>query len=422
MNTASFINSPIGKLPATWTFGSLLDVAGTKKRTIISGPFGSNIGSRFFQESGVPVIRGSNLSTRLGQRLIEDEFVFLSEKKAIELNSWAKAGDLVFTAAGTLGQVGLIEEHSKFDAYVISNKQLRASLDSTKIVNRFAYYWFASRYMQKWIVNNDTGSTIPLINLTVLKSLPVPVPPLPEQKAIAEVLSSLDDKIDLLHRQNATLEALAETLFRQTFIEEAQDDWEEVQLGAYVQTNLNTARKSDLVGYIRYLDTGALTQGSVEGFQDFAFEDAPSRARRRVKHNDVLISTVRPNQKHYGLVRSPDDDLIVSTGFCVIEATEISPYFVYVLLTRDEMTDYLHMLAEASTSAYPSLKPNDLELVEFDKPPDHLLNKFHEQCDEFWAKIESNQKQIQTLEKLRDTLLPKLMSGDVRVHFESEAA
>lgn len=267
----------------------------------------------------------------------------------------------------------------------------------------------------------NVGSAVPSLTVPIINGIEVNLPPLPEQKAIAGVFSSLDDKIDLLHRQNKTLEALAETLFRQWFIEEADDDWEEVELGDYVATNVDTAGKNDLAGEIRYLDTGSLTEGITASYQPYQFADAPSRARRRVKHNDVLISTVRPNQKHYGLMRFPDDDIIVSTGFCVISAQDISPYFLYTLLTSDKMTEYLHMIAAASTSAYPSLKPIDIEKLTFNMPPESKLLKFHDISDEHWKKIENNHRQIQTLEKLRDTLLPKLMSGEVRVQFDAAA-
>jgi type I restriction enzyme, S subunit len=99
----------------------LEDIAQKGKGAIISGPFGSNISSKFFQESGVPVIRGNNLSNSI-EKFIDNGFVFISEKKADELNAYAIKDDIIFTAAGTIGQVGLIEANSKYKKYVISNK------------------------------------------------------------------------------------------------------------------------------------------------------------------------------------------------------------------------------------------------------------------------------------------------------------
>ncbi len=242
------------------------------------------------------------------------------------------------------------------------------------------------------------------------------LPPLPEQKAIAETLSSLDDKIGLLHRQNKTLEQMAETLFRQWFVEEAKEDWELVKIGMFVKTNNNSANKDYPHQIIKYLDTGSLTEGKIETLQEFSFNEAPSRARRLVKHNDVLISTVRPNQKHYGIIKNPIDNLVVSTGFCVITCENIDPHFIYILLTNSDMTEYLHSIAEGSTSTYPSLKPSDIEAVEFQLPPNDLLTEFANYCNNAWGKIDKNQNQIRTLEQMRDTLLPKLMSGEVTIN------
>ena len=298
---------------------------------------------------------------------------------------------------------------------IISNKQMKLTLHPDKADSLFLYYYFSSPQVQEQIIGNNIGSSVPGFNLGQLKTMELNLPPLPEQKAIASVLSSLDDKIDLLHRQNKTLEALAETLFRQWFVEQAQEDWESVRLGDFVKTNVSSLTKDTNLKTIRYLDTGSLTEGKIENFQVVDLSDAPSRARRIVKHNDVLISTVRPNQKHYGIIKNPDEDIVVSTGFCIISCDKINPHFVYSFLTSDDMTEYLHSIAEASTSTYPSLKPSDIEGLEFKLPAEERLREFSKYADDAWDKIEYNYIQLRTLEKLRDTLLPKLMSGEVRV-------
>jgi type I restriction enzyme S subunit len=280
----------------------------------------------------------------------------------------------------------------------------------------FVRYFLLSPACQFTMRNNYvSGSAIPRVVLKDFKKVPVLIPSLPEQKAIAAVLSSLDDKIDLLHRQNLTLEAMAETLFRQWFIEEAQEDWEKVTIGDFVEINRASMDKNYPHKTIDYLDTGSLTSGIIEGFQSFTLDKAPSRAKRLVQHNDVLISTVRPDQRHYGIIKNPIENLVVSTGFCVLTCTKIDPHFIYLLLTNNEMTDYLHTIAEGSTSTYPSLKPSDIGSIVFQLPPVDKLKEFSILAKNLWEKIERNHIQIRTLEKLRDTLLPKLMSGEVRV-------
>lgn len=280
--------------------------------------------------------------------------------------------------------------------------------------NNAKYLYYLLKHLN--LNQHAEGSSHPLVTQTLLNSIDVTYSDdEDEQKAIASVLSSLDDKIDLLHRQNKTLEAMAETLFRQWFVEEAQEDWETVKAGDFVKINALSITQDSKLKTIRYLDTGSLNAGRIEGFQVFDVNDAPSRARRIVKHNDVLISTVRPDQKHYGIIKNPEEDIIVSTGFCVISCERIDPHFIYILITTKDMTEYLHSIAEASTSTYPSLKPSDIESLEFKRPPKDKLREFSAYSDNAWGKIEYNHIQIRTLEKLRDTLLPKLMSGDVRV-------
>lgn len=324
-----------------------------------------------------------------------------------------KRNDIVLTTRGTIGNIGFFDESVQFEHIRINSGMVIIRPNEKILLPSFNYYLF--RKLQSDFHVFVSGSAQPQLPIRDLKEIEILLPLLPEQRAIAAVLSSLDDKIDLLHRQNKTLEAMAETLFRQWFVEEAGEDWEEVRLGDVVELNRASIDKDYTHKIIEYLDTGSLTEGKIESFQSFTLDDAPSRAKRLVEHNDILISTVRPDQKHYGVIKNPIDNLVVSTGFCVLTCTKIDPHFVYLLLTNNEMTVYLHSIAEGSTSTYPSLKPSDIGAIVFQLPPDDKLKEFSVIADNSWEKINKNHIQIQTLEKLRDNLLPKLMSGEVRV-------
>ncbi|WP_445445431.1 restriction endonuclease subunit S [Citrobacter freundii] len=266
-----------------------------------------------------------------------------------------------------------------------------------------------------------TGAAQPKLNKASLNLIPLYLPiDESEQKAIASILSSLKDKIDLLHCQNKTLESMAETLFRQWFIEEAQDEWPEKSLNQYVELNKSSISKKYDFKEIQYLDTGSLTKGKISELQKILLSDAPSRAKRLVNNFDIIISTVRPDQCHYGICIAPPSNLVVSTGFCVITSKSLSPFFIYYLITSEDMTEYLHSIAEGSTSTYPSLKPEDIGNIPFLYPSEEKLKNFHDLVGSYWNKIHNNHKKIQTLETLRDTLLPKLMSGEVRVQYAEE--
>lgn len=325
------------------------------------------------------------------------------------------SGDIVIARTGaTTGANYTIKPNDPKDV-VFASYLIRYKIDQTKANPFYIGQILKSPKWSNYVDAIAGGSAQPGANAKQLASFEILLPSLPEQKVIAEVLSSLDEKIDLLHRQNQTLEQMAETLFRQWFVEEADEGWEEAKVGDFVKTNSNSITKNYPYKTFQYLDTGSLTEGNIQSLQELEISEAPSRARRLTEHNDILISTVRPNQKHYGIIKNPDANLVVSTGFCVVTCTKIDPHFIYMLLTASEMTEYLHSIAEGSTSTYPSLKPFDIEAVEFLLPPIEKLDDFSEFSTSLWDKININQIQIRTLEKQRDTLLPKLMSGEVRI-------
>ena len=190
-----------------------------EKGEIISGPFGSNISSKYFVKEGIPVIRGNNLSLSL-DKFYDDGFVFVTKEKADELNCYADRKDLVFTAAGTIGQVGLIPENSKFDRYVISNKQIRVRIDSNKIDVLYAYYWFASPWIQRLLTLSNKGSTVPLLTLREVKNLPVSYPEdIEEQHRIALVLETISKRIENNNKINKELESMAKTIYDYWFLQ-----------------------------------------------------------------------------------------------------------------------------------------------------------------------------------------------------------
>lgn len=381
--------------------------------------------SSVFQAQGIPVLKIKNVKPN---RIILNELAYVSPLLAETKERYlARKDDILITMSGNRidgspdSWVGKVARFKLDGTYLINQRVSFMRVKETLADASFLGFYLSSWEMQNYFISkaNSSGGQAN-ISPDLVKDVDLSLPSLPEQKAIASVLSSLDDKIDLLHRQNKTLEAMAETLFRQWFIEEAKEDWDEVQVKEVATLNRRSVGKNYIHGDILYLDTGSLTKGVVGELQSYSLNEAPSRAKRLVQHNDILISTVRPNQCHYGIVSEPKDNLVVSTGFCTITCETISPYFVYLLLTNTEMTEYLHSIAEGSTSTYPSLKPEDIGAVVFQMPPKELLQQFHNLAESYWQKIHSNHKQIQTLENLRDTLLPKLMSGEVRVQYQTE--
>ena len=280
----------------------------------------------------------------------------------------------------------------------------------------YLYYFIANWDFVNTANSGEGGTRMPRADWNFLKTTEWNFPTLPEQIQITSILSSLDDKIDLLRRQNKTLKQLAETLFRQWFVEEAEKNWETIRICDVADINSRSISKNFLFSEIEYLDTGSITDGIIAGFQTYQLTDAPSRAQRIVKDNDIVYSLVRPIQRHYGLLNGMKPNTIVSTGFCVISCQDFSPHFLYILLTTSENIEYFDMIAEGATSTYPSLKPSDIANFEFQNPPKEKLAKFSKLASDYWNKINSNTNQIQILTQLLDTLLPKLIAGEVKVN------
>ncbi len=279
----------------------------------------------------------------------------------------------------------------------------------------FIHYLLKFTEVKDYAIKNMSGSAgQQRVPLEAFDNLLIPLPPLPEQQSIAAILSSLDNKIDLLRRQNQTLEQLAQTIFKQWFVDSENEDWQTAKLSDYAFVNQRTVDKNYPYPEIEYLDTGSITEGTIESFQLFNLNDAPSRAQRLVQKNDIVYSLVRPIQKHYGLLKEVKFNTVVSTGFAVIACNKIDPHFIYLLLTQQKQIEYFETLANNSTSTYPSLKPSDISNLEFKLPPDGLLKEFSGIASSLWDKISTNQKEIQTLTQLRDSLLPRLMSGRLR--------
>ena len=149
-------------------------------------------------------------------------------------------------------------------------------------------------------------------------------------------------------------------------------EWQTVRLGEIVKTNQSTYSPKENWQFVNYLDTGNITMNKIDEIQNIntAKDKLPSRARRKVKTNSIIYSTVRPNQLHYGIIKKQPDNFLVSTGFTVIDVNydKAVPDFIYYALTKQEVTEQLQAIAEQSVSAYPSLKPSDIENLELMLP------------------------------------------------------
>ncbi len=184
--------------------------------------------------------------------------------------------------------------------------------------------------------------------------------------------------------------------------EDKENKWIEMTLGEVVKTNSETIKKDYLFEEILYLDTGSITKGKIGELQKIKLLKAPSRAKRLVKNFDIVYSTVRPNQEHYGFIENPKENLVVSTGFTVISTKQEKafPKFLYYFLTQKKTTDEMQQIAEHSVSTYPSIKPENLENLEISLPPLPEQKAIASVLSSFDDKIELLREQNESLEAI----------------------
>ncbi len=436
-----------------------------------TGPFGSSIGAKYFAKSGVPVIRGSNLSADVGIRLSDEGLVFVSAEKATEFQrSIAERGDLVFTCWGTINQVGLIDESSGYPRYVVSNKQMKLSVDPGKADSRFLYYVFSGPEKQAEILGNGIGSSVPGFNLGQLKKHEVLLPPLAEQKKIAGILAALDDRITLLRETNATLEAIAQALFKSWFVDfdpvrakmegrapEGMDDataalfpdgldeselgvvpkgWTLTPFGRLLDHTIGGDWGSEVpdekdnvrVAIIRGTDIPDLRAAATSRVP-IRYTSEKKLATRRIKDGDIVLevsggSKDQPTGRALYLTRE-----LLNQFDCPVEPAS------FCRLLRSKTKDVGVLLAQQLTYIYGQGKTWDYqnqstgisnfqtahfmeaELVAV--PSDDVLAAFGQVVRPLLERMHATQ--IRELAALRDTLLPRLISGQLRLPDAAQA-
>lgn len=207
------------------------DIKASRSNALATGPFGSDISAKFFKSSGIPVIRGSNLSDNSDLKLVEEEYVYVTDKKAEELESAAATyGDLIFTCWGTISQVGFIDEDARYSKYIISNKQMKFTPDAKLASGLYLFYLFLSEAIQRQIRSLSIGTSVPGFNLGKLRLLKFVLPQLDEQRTIASALSDIDGMLGVLGRliakkRDVKLAVMQQLLTGQTRLPGFSGEW-----------------------------------------------------------------------------------------------------------------------------------------------------------------------------------------------------
>ncbi|MCG9558000.1 restriction endonuclease subunit S [Vibrio kanaloae] len=431
-----------------WVTTTLGDIA-LGRDGAVDGPFGSNLPASCYQDVGIPVVRGSNLSVGLGE-FKDDGFVYVSDSTFDKLSrSECKVGDIVFTKKGTLGQTGLITSEHKFDRYLLSSNQMRLRVDPTKAISEYVYFCVSSKKTILKLIKDSESTGVPKINLAYLKSIQIELPSIEIQKEIIGHLGALNSKITLNNQINQTLEQMAQTLFKSWFVDfdpvKAKMNGEqpkgmdavtaalfpeklvESELGLIpegweihktqdlfdVKDGTHDSPKKAEEGH--YLVTSKhITKGKIDTSSAYQISDADFEKvnqRSKVDTFDILLTMIGTVGEVVVVYDNPVEFAIKNVGLFKTSQKPELVWLFYWHLQSFKMKHYLEARMAGTTQQYLTLKT--LRTIPVVLPSDELLAKFNEVMSPLMEKISDNHKQSHTLSNLRDTLLPKLLSGEI---------
>ena len=378
------------------------------------------IGSGSYGIAASAVPYSNNLPTYLRITDINDDGTinFDGLKSVADTNAakyYLAPNDIVFARTGA--STGRNYFYDGTDGnFVYAGFLIKFSVDPEKVNPLYVKYYCQSKAYYDWVTSFNTGSTRGNINAQTLGSMPIPLLPRTQQDIIANTFSALDARIAGNKKINHHLEQMAQAIF---------NDFQLCCKGStcliseIAELNTNTYSLNENWSEVNYLDTGNITAGVIDTTQrlDLLKDKLPSRARRKVQSNDIVYSTVRPNQRHFGIIANPSENMLVSTGFTVIRSVHpaICNEYIYLALSSETIIESLQQLAEQSVSTYPSIKPSDIGNCEILVPSIEDGNKLKAQLEPLFQAIASNREESTRLATIRDTLLPKLMSGELSV-------
>lgn len=398
---------------------------------ISMGPFGSDVKKEFYVDNGVPILNGSNLQ---GFKLKEDSFGYLTKEKADSLKKCnAHRGDIIVTHRGTLGQIVYVPVNSKYDRYVISQSQFRFRCKADLVDVQYLVYYFHTREGQYKILANASQVGVPALAraTSTFRLIDIKLPPLDDQRRIASILSSLDRKIELNNKINADLEEMAQAIFKNWFV-----DFEPFKDGKFVDSELGMIPEgwkvgrldeiADVVGgstpskakpeYYTQKGIAWLTPKDLSnhpavytsrGEIDITKEGYNSTSTKLMPKGTILFTSRAP----IGYISIAQNDICTNQGFKSLVPKKAGTCFLYCFLKyvtpEIENKSTGSTFKEASGSLMKSLKVI--------MPEQKVFEDFETIVSPLFARIESLEKESSRLSLLRDTLLPRLMSGELEV-------
>jgi type I restriction enzyme S subunit len=439
------IEAITGPLPSGWFLTTLGEVCKRGGGHIQTGPFGSQLHASDYVAAGVPTIMPVNIGDN---RVLMDGISRVSEDDARRLSRHrAMVGDIIYSRRGDVERRALVR--SGQEGWLCGTGCLKVRLGDGVVNPTFASYYLGHPSVRAWIVRHAIGATMPNLNTSIMEAVPFVLPPLPEQRAIANILGTLDDKLELSRRMNETLEAMARAIFKSWFV--AFDPVRARAEGrkppgldpitaalfpdCIEDSPLGKIPKGWTVGKIA--DIASLSRSSInpgefpqEVFQHYsipAFDEGripQAETGESIKSNKfmvpagcVLLSKLNPRFPRIWLP-SPDGSrrAVCSTEFLVTLAKPgISAGFLYCLFSSEEFVTIFSTLVTGTSGSHQRVQPESLLGMDSLIPEVKIVKQFTDIIGAMLERCERNRQESRTLAALRDALLPKLLSGEIRV-------
>lgn len=420
----------VGPLPQGWQYTTLGD-ASAPGGGVQTGPFGSQLHAADYVPVGIPSIMPQNIGDN---RVVRDGIAQIKVSDAERLARYrVRAGDIVYSRRGDVERRALIRDAE--DGWLCGTGCLRVRFSTSHVDPAFASYYLGDSRVREWIVRHAHGATMPNLNTAILAATPFVRPPLPEQRLIARVLSAFDDKIELNRRMVKTLEAIARAVFEAWFVNPNQPRDVEPNLEAPTVSSADgvpggwaVGRLNDIAEQRRDLvDPRDLPDDLFDHFSLPAYDDGQRpQAQRgadiksvkyRVPRGSVLLSKLNPAFPRIWLVEPERHDRpISSTEFLVlVPKPPATREYLYCLLGSADFQGALRALATGTSGSHQRARPADVLDLPVLRPPGSVLAEFGDRVTPLLERSLVAKRESISLAAVRDTLLPKLISGELRV-------
>jgi type I restriction enzyme S subunit len=433
-----------GEVPVGWEYTTLGAICEHGGGSIQTGPFGSQLHASDYVRVGIPSVMPVNIGDN---RIVEDGIMRIKEADATRLSRHRlQVGDIVYSRRGDVERRALVREPQ--EGWLCGTGCLKVRLGKGIVDPLFASLYLGHPAVRQWIVRHAVGATMPNLNTEIMSAIPFALPPIPEQKRIAHILGTLDDKIELNRRMNATLEGISRAIFKSWFVDfdpvrqkaagkqpvgmdaqtaalfpdsfedseigEVPMAWDVVPLPEIVEVNPGRSlRKGDVAPYLD------MANMPTSGHTPDELIARPFGSGTRFMNGDTLVARITPcleNGKTAFVDCLQSNEIAWgSTEFIVLRPyPPLPPEFAYCLARDDGFREFA-IQSMTGSSGRQRVPAESLDHFQMARPSAAIAEAFTACVQPYFRRIRAAADESRTLATLRDTLLPKLLSGEIRV-------